>query len=53
MSGYQLEIIEDHNFSVDKKKKDTPNLDNKRRYKLRYLNLKLYLSLGLQFKKSS
>ena len=53
MSGYQLEIIEDHNFSVDKNKKDTRNLDNKRKYKLHYLNLKLCLSLGLQLKKSS
>ena len=35
-SNYQLQIIGDHNFSIDKKKKVIPNPGNKRKYKLHY-----------------
>ena len=49
-SEYQLQIIEDNNFSFGKNKKLIPNLGNKRKCKLHYQNLKLYLNLGLQFK---
>ena len=50
MSKYQLEVIGD-NFSLGKNKKLISNLGNKRKYKLHYQNLKLYLNLGLQLKK--
>ena len=48
---YQLEVIGD-NFSLGKNKKLISNLGNKRKYKLHYQNLKLYLNLGLQLKKN-
>ena len=32
-SKYQLQIIEDNNFSLGKNKKLIPNLGNKRKYK--------------------
>ena len=51
LSDYQLKIIEDNNLSFGKNKKLIPNLDNKRKCKLRYQNLKLYLNLKLQLKK--
>ena len=46
LSDYQLQIIEDNNFSLAKNTKIAPNLHNKRKYK-HYQNLKLYLNLGL------
>ena len=49
MSNYQLQIIEHINVYFGKNKKLIPNLDNKRKYKLHYQNLKFYL--GLQLKK--
>ena len=49
---YQLQIIQDKMFSLDKNKKIILNLDNKRKYKIYYQNLKLYLNLGLQSKKN-
>ena len=48
---YQLQIIEDNNFSHGKNKKLLPNLNHKRKYKLHYQNLQLYLNLRLQLKK--
>ena len=51
LSKYQLKIIEDTNFSFSKKKKRNPNLGNKRKHKLHYQMLKLYLNIGLRFKK--
>ena len=48
LSEYQLQIIEDNNFSIGKNKKLIPN---KRKYKLRYQNLKLYLNLVLHLKR--
>ena len=38
---YQLQIIKYNNSTLGKNKKPTPNLDNKRKYKLHYHNLKL------------
>ena len=49
-SNYQLQVTEDNNFSLGNNKKLIPNLGNKLKYKLRYQNLKLYLSLGLKIK---
>ena len=49
---YQLQIIEDNNFSLGKNKKLIANLGNKRKCKLHNQNLKRYLNLGLQLKKS-
>ena len=46
MSNYQLQIIKCNNFSLAKNEKFIPNLGNKRKYKLHYQNLKLYLSLS-------
>ena len=51
LSKYQLKIIEDTNFSFSKNKKRNPNLGNKRKHKLHYQMLKLYLNIGLRFKK--
>ena len=51
LSDYQLQIIEDDNFSLDKNKRLIPSLDNKTKYKLFYQSLKLYLHLVLQLKK--
>ena len=48
---YQLKIIEDNNFSLGKNRKLIPNRSNKRKYKLHYQNLKLYLNLEIQLKK--
>ena len=49
LSYYQLQIIQDNNFSLGtKKRKFITNLGNKRKCKLPYQNLKLYLSLELQ-----
>ena len=45
LSKYQFEIIEDHDFSLDKK---VQILSNKTKYKFRYWSLKLYLNLVLQ-----
>ena len=49
---YQLQFVKDDNFSLGKNKSLIPNLGNKGNHKLHYKNLKLYLKLGLQFKKS-
>ena len=49
MSEYQLQTIEYNNFSLAEKKL-IPNLGNKRKCKLHYQNLKLYLRLELKFK---
>ena len=49
---YQLQIIEDNNFSLAKTKRNITNLGNKRKYKLHHQNLKLYFILELQFQKS-
>ena len=49
LSDYQLQFMEDNNFSYDKNEKLISNLSNKIKYKLQYQNLKLYLILGLQF----
>ena len=46
VSKYQLQNIEDNNFSGGETKTRLPNLDNKRKYKLHYQ--KKYLNLGLQ-----
>ena len=51
LSDYQLQFIEDNNFSYDKNEKLISNLSNKIKYKLQDQNLKLYLILGLQFEK--
>ena len=51
LSDYQLQFMEDNNFSYDKNEKLISNLSNKIKYKLHDQNLKLYLILGLQFKK--
>ena len=51
LSVYQLQIIEDDNFSLDKNKRLIPSLGNKTKYKLFYQSLKLYLHLVLQLKK--
>ena len=48
LSNYQLQIIDNHNFSIDKKKKIIPNPGSNRKYKLHYQFF--YLSLGLQIK---
>ena len=49
LSEYQLQITEDQIFG--KIKNIILNLGNKRKYKIYYQNLKLYLNLGLQSKK--
>ena len=49
LSEYQLQITEDKIFG--KIKNIILNLGNKRKYKIYYQNLKLYLNLGLQSKK--
>ena len=42
LSKYQLQIMEDNDFSLGKTKKKLPlNLRNKIKYKLHYQNLKL------------
>ena len=46
-----LKIIGDNTFFLLKNKKLIPSLDSKRKYKLHYQNLKLYLNLELQLKK--
>ena len=49
LSKYQLQIIKDNDFSLGKKKKLIPNLGDKKKkkkkYKLHYQKLKLYLNL--------
>ena len=49
LSEYQLQITEDKIFG--KIKNIILNLGNKRKCKIYYQNLKLYLNLGLQSKK--
>ena len=46
----ELRIIEDNNFTLGKNENFICNLGNKRKYKLHYQKLKLYLELGLQYK---
>ena len=46
LSKYQLKIIEDNNFYLDKNEKFVSNLGNRN-----IENLKLFLELGLKFKK--
>lgn len=47
---YQLQIIEDNSTFSGKNKKLIPNLDDKRKYKFNYQDMKLYLKLGSQLK---
>ena len=51
LSDYQLQFIEENNFSYDKNKKPISNLGDQIKYKLHYQNLRVYLSLGLELKK--
>ena len=51
LPDYQLQITEDKNIFLGKNKKLIPNIDNKRKYKLHYQYLKLYLEICLQLKK--
>ena len=51
LSKYQLQIIKDNNCNLGKKKKLIPNLGDKRKYKLHYQKLKLYLNSGLLLRK--
>ena len=53
LCDYQLKIIEHNFFLLGNNKNIIPNLGNKRKYKLQYQNLKLYLSLELQLEKSN
>ena len=48
----QLQIITDNNFSLGKNNRHIPSLGNKKRYKILYQSLKLYLNLVLQLKKN-
>ena len=48
---YQLQFIEENNFSYDKNKKPISNLVDQIKYKLHYQNLRVYLSFGLELKK--
>ena len=52
LSDYQLQFIEENNFSYDKNKKPISNLGDQIKYKLHYQNLRVYLSLGLELKKN-
>ena len=52
LSQYQLQIIDNNNFSLGKNKRLVPNLGNKRKHKLHYQNLKLYFHLDSQLKNS-
>ena len=49
LSKYQLQIIENNNFSISINNLIS-NLGNKRKCKLHYQNLKLFLNLRLQLK---
>ena len=51
LSDYQLQFIEENNFSYDKNKKPISNLGDQIKYKLHYQNLRVYLSFGLELKK--
>ena len=48
LSKYQLQAMKNNKFSFDKNKNNIPNLSNKRKYKIPYQNLKLYLNLGFK-----
>ena len=50
LSDHQLQIIKHNTLSFGINKKPIPNLNNKRKYKLHYQNLKISLGLGLQLK---
>ena len=45
LSDYQLKIIEGNNCFLAKKRNIIPNLGNKRKYKLRYQNLKNFIEV--------
>ena len=51
LSKCQLQTTQDSNFSLGKNNKLTSNLGNEIKYILHYQNLKLFLTLGLKFKK--
>ena len=53
LSDYQLQIINDKDFSLVESKKLSLSQGNKRKYKLHYQNLNLHLNLWLQVKNDS
>ena len=51
LSDFQLKIIRNNNYFHGKNKKLISNLGNKRKHKLHYQDLKLFLELELPIKK--
>ena len=51
LSKYQLQILEDNNFSFSKNKKLIPNLGNKGKYKTPLSELKTLFKFSVRIKK--